>query len=234
MPHQAGDTLPTAGVDPLRLGPAASSSAAASADWPELDVSLLEDGRPVLQSFPFDVRLQPMECRHCWQRSQGVHPSGGGQLGPGYYVTVDGKVGKVRNFMTGRTRTPRPESPVSRVIARAVRRLAASAQSSRRARLAGQTFPQAVLVEQQNYISGSYGTYLCGTGRQFGLRELRKPWGTHVAWSTPSKEGGRCEQPRAGGVAEIAGIAETRGNSARRCARIFAHTTGAQELRGVA
>ena len=52
MPHQAGDTLPTAGVDPLRLGPAASSSASASADWPELDVSLLEDGRPVLQSFP--------------------------------------------------------------------------------------------------------------------------------------------------------------------------------------
>jgi len=128
MHHQAGDTLHTAGVDLLRLDPAAPSSAAASADRPELDASLLEDGHPVFQCLPFDVRLQPMECRHCCQRSQGVHPSGGGQLGPGYYVTVDGKVGKVRNFMAGR------------------------------ARLAGQTFPQAVLVEQQNYISESYGT----------------------------------------------------------------------------
>src|SRR5258708_1014347 len=141
MPHQAGDTLQTAGVDRLRLGPAAPSSAAASADRPE-------------------------------RRSQGVHPSGGGQLDPGYYVTVDGKVGKVRNFMTGRARTSRPETLVSRVIARKVRRLGSSVQCSRR--LAGQTFPQAVRVEQQNYISGSYGTYLFGTGRPFGLRELRK------------------------------------------------------------
>jgi hypothetical protein len=58
MPHRTEDT-PQTRVDKTRLTATVLSSARPVTDWPELDPSLLEDGRPVLPSFPFDVLPQP-------------------------------------------------------------------------------------------------------------------------------------------------------------------------------
>jgi len=59
MTHQTDDAPPTESAEEPCLGSAKPTSAEAQAGWPAPDLSLLEDGRPVVPAFPLDVVPQP-------------------------------------------------------------------------------------------------------------------------------------------------------------------------------
>jgi hypothetical protein len=78
MPHQTDDAPRTESAEGPGRGSAKPISAQASAGWPALDPSLLEDGRPVVPAFPLDTVPQP------WR--EWVSDTAGGAGAPVDYV----------------------------------------------------------------------------------------------------------------------------------------------------
>jgi len=77
MPHQT-DAVQTRSADEPGLGSAKPTFAGAPAGWPAPDPSLLEDGRPVVPTFPLDALPQP------WR--EWVSDTAGGAGAPVDYV----------------------------------------------------------------------------------------------------------------------------------------------------